>query len=45
MSVRNEPEIENISGLKKGADYTKITFSPDLSKFGMKSLTQGDIVR
>lgn len=43
MSIKSEPIIENIEK-KKNGDYTKITFIPDLEKFGMKSLKEGDIL-
>jgi hypothetical protein len=50
MTVRNDPVITAINeNLTKGDedyvnDYTRVTFSPDLAKFGMTSLT-GDILK
>jgi DNA topoisomerase-2 len=35
MSKKTEPQITNNS---KGDDYTKITFKPDLQKFGLESI-------
>ncbi len=42
MSKKSEPEITPFGGNR---DYTKVTFSPDLAKFGMKSLKEGDILK
>jgi hypothetical protein len=42
MSQKSEPIIEPYTG--RGSDYTKITFSPDLEKFHMKSLRDGNIL-
>ena len=39
MSVIEKPIIEKV-GKTKGAEYTKITFTPDFSKFGLKKLDQ-----
>merc|ERR1719262_1149891 len=39
LSVKNKPKISDYSG----ADYTRVTFWPDLSKFGMTKLDD-DIV-
>lgn len=44
MSQKSDPEIvPHTEG--KGSDFTKITFSPDLQKFGMQSLRDGDILK
>ena len=40
MGVRNDPIIEKLSD--SPPDYTKVTFYPDLSKFGLKSLNDID---
>jgi DNA topoisomerase-2 len=42
MSVRTDPQVIPLKS--KESDYTKVTFKPDLSKFGMQSLTEGDIL-
>merc|ERR1719245_2876222 len=39
MSKKNTPKVENFVG----ADFTKVTFWPDLAKFGMRKLDD-DIV-
>lgn len=44
MGQKSDPEISPHT-LGKGSDYTKITFSPDLAKFGMQSLRDGDILK
>ncbi|PRP88044.1 hypothetical protein PROFUN_04472 [Planoprotostelium fungivorum] len=41
MSVKGEPIIEEAKG---AAEWTKITFQPDLEKFKMQSLNEGDIL-
>ena len=41
MSKKSEPEIEKLSNPID--DYTKISFSPDLSKFGLSSLNDLDV--
>jgi DNA topoisomerase-2 len=44
MSVKGDPVIENIPKDSKGsADYTRVTFTPDLSKFRMNSLKEGTL--
>lgn len=34
MSVKNKPKVESFTG----ADYTRVTFWPDFSRFGMKKM-------
>ena len=40
MSERTEPTIEPLPTTMRGADFTKIVFTPDLTKFGVKALPE-----
>lgn len=44
MGVRREPIVTNLNDEEQLFDSTKVTFTPDLSKFGMNTLNEGNIM-
>eukprot|EP01114_Cavostelium_apophysatum_P018499 TRINITY_DN5733_c0_g1_i1.p1 TRINITY_DN5733_c0_g1~~TRINITY_DN5733_c0_g1_i1.p1 ORF type:complete len:1490 (-),score=519.65 TRINITY_DN5733_c0_g1_i1:58-4527(-) len=42
MSEKGEPVVTKVN--KSDKDFTRITFKPDLERFGMNSLAEGDIL-